>query len=187
MNFKRNLGIGFIFLSIIISAANMNMTGAVIGSSLSNLFSFVALVFFIGGIGLFMSERERKKSIAKLVGLGIPISQINKIEVGIKGTYPISQRKEIYREVETVLDEVKSGTVGGPHNLHVLRGVPPGLGGTSAKRMLEADAKILNKYQGQGGRGTERYIFDNSTRKLLGIAHHARGGRPGDLQWRKRF
>jgi len=61
MNLKRSLGITFIFLSIIISVLNINLTGAVIGSSISNYFSLIAIVFFIGGIGLLM-DRESKKT-----------------------------------------------------------------------------------------------------------------------------
>ena len=58
MNLKRNLGISFVFLAIIISAVNLNITGAIIGSSLSNSFSFVAIIFLVVGV-LLMSQRER--------------------------------------------------------------------------------------------------------------------------------
>ncbi len=101
MNFKRNLGIGFIFLSIIISAANMNMTGAVIGSSLSNLFSFVALVFFIGGIGLLMAGREIKEGgLAKLASDQEITLALRDAGIAVKDQTP---REEKLKEISDTL------------------------------------------------------------------------------------
>ena len=65
MNLKRNLGISFVFLSIIISAVNINITGAVIGSSLSNSFSFIAVIFLVVGV-LLMSGRDGDKDSGNL-------------------------------------------------------------------------------------------------------------------------
>lgn len=58
MDLKKSLGIIFIFLSIIISVSNLNLTGAIIGSSLSNSFSFIAAAFLVVGVLLIMAGRK---------------------------------------------------------------------------------------------------------------------------------
>jgi len=69
----------------------------------------------------------------------------------------------------------------------VLSSIPKSLSGVPSRtKLLEADAKVLNQYEHQSGRGTERYVFDNSTGELLGIAYHPRGN-ARDLKWRRKF
>ena len=192
MNKKKITGFVFIVLAIGIIISNVSVTGAVIGTSTSNSLSLVATVFLLIGAMLLISERRKIESrIEQLVASGVPQSKIGEIQEGIKDEYktlPKDKRKAIYEEVANVVDEVQDGKrVGGIYNLHILSSIPPGLRGTvSAKKILEADAKVLNKYAHQGGRGTERYVFDNDTGELLGIAYHPRGN-PRDLSWRKRF
>jgi|TARA_Y100000310_G_C20586980_1_gene765940 hypothetical protein len=56
---KKILGISFILLGVIISVSNLSITGAVIGSSLSNYFSFLAIAFLLVGVLLMMASRDR--------------------------------------------------------------------------------------------------------------------------------
>jgi len=58
MEKKRILGFVFIILSIGITISNITTTGAVIGTSLSNYFSIVAIVLLIVGI-ILISSRDR--------------------------------------------------------------------------------------------------------------------------------
>lgn len=173
----------------------MDITGAVIGvPNISSGFStiFGIIFIFISVILLISSERRKIESrIEQLVSSGVPRSQIDVIQEGIKYEYkalPKNKRKAIYEEIANVVSEVRgSRRKGGLYELHILNRVPEGLVGVSSgTTLLEADAKILNKYIHQRGRGTERYIFDSSTGKLLGIAYHPRGN-PRQLNWRKRF
>lgn len=41
---------------------------------------------------------------------------------------------------------------------------------------LVADAKAMNKYDNQSGRGCWRYLFDNQTRQYAGIAKEVDNG-----------
>jgi putative component of toxin-antitoxin plasmid stabilization module len=57
---RQLLGSAFILLGVIISVSNLSMTGAVIGSPLSNYFSFLALAFLLVGVLLMKSGIENK-------------------------------------------------------------------------------------------------------------------------------
>jgi|TARA_Y100000031_G_C8140395_1_gene347293 hypothetical protein len=59
MNKKQISGIISIIASFLIVTLNINITGAVIGSSLSNYLSILAIAFFVVGIGLFITSRDR--------------------------------------------------------------------------------------------------------------------------------
>ena len=55
MNKRRILGFVFIATAIIISVSNFSINGAFIGALPVSLFSFIAIVLFIGGVGLLMA------------------------------------------------------------------------------------------------------------------------------------
>tara|TARA_Y100000310_G_C20426027_1_gene689103 strand:- start:22 stop:639 length:618 start_codon:yes stop_codon:yes gene_type:complete len=195
---KRIIGISLIVLSIGIIISNVSITGAVIGTSISNSLSLIAIVFLFIGTMLLISERKTIESkIEQLVASGVTQSEITGIQEGIQAEYktmPKEKRKAIYEEIYKVINEIKSsrgsggsGRSKGTYNLHTFTGIPRGLTEVPPKtKLLGADAKVLNKYVNQKGRGTERYVFDKSTQKLLGIAYHPRGDTE-QLNWRKRF
>lgn len=189
---RKILGIIFIFVAILIIISNLSISGAVIGVSLSNYLSLVALVFFLIGAILLISERRQIEGhIEQLVASGVSRDKINSIQEIIRKHYNglnREQRKEIYQEVASLMEDVQQGNrVGGKYNLHKLSVLPPRLKeNTPSKSVLEGDAKVLNKYSHQGGKGIFRYILDNNTGELLGIAYHPRGN-PRDLKWKVRF
>ncbi len=91
---QKLLGISFILLALIVSVSNISITGAVIGSSLSNYFSFITLVLFIGGIGLLMAGREAKEGNLAELASDSEISSALKKE-GIAGYIPRTEKLEI--------------------------------------------------------------------------------------------
>lgn len=83
MDKKRILGFGLILVAVAIIASNISMTGAVIGTTLSNSMSFIALVFLVVGLGLMMA---RKKSLLeiKVDGTGRTLILTNKFKKAIR-------------------------------------------------------------------------------------------------------
>ena len=90
MEKKRLLGFSFIGLAFVIAINNVTITGAVVGNSLSNLLSLVALVFFLFGsiIVTFYYSRNNKEKIKEVIEkykIGSinavnAVSEINKID-----------------------------------------------------------------------------------------------------------
>lgn len=58
MNKKRVLGFIFIVLAIVIVISNTNITGAVIGTSSSNILSLITLAFLVVGLVLMVYENK---------------------------------------------------------------------------------------------------------------------------------
>lgn len=175
-------------------SSQIGLTGAFIGTEKAgSIGSIIGLILIIGGVvGMMVEERKKIESrIEELVASGVSRNKINLIQERIKENYgdlSKEKRKIIYGELANVISEVQSGKrVGGSYNLHTWNIIPVGLRNTLfTDKILEGDAKILNRYINQDGRGTERYIFDNNTGDILGIAYHPRGN-SRDLRWRFRF
>ena len=187
--------VSFILGIFLLLNAKIGITGAIIGTAgTSSVFSLIlGLVFVIVGIGTFIISERRKieSKIEQLVSSGVPISQIDSIQEGIRDEYrrmSKEKRKAIYKELAGAITEVRLGNrQGGIYELHPIKIIPGGLTGIpKGTRILEADAKVLSRYANQGGAGTERYIFNNSTGDLMGIAYHPRGDAT-ELNWRRRF
>lgn len=183
--------IGMLFLI----NSQANITGAIIGVSLSSGFSFIfGLIFVLVSSFLFISAEKLHitNTIDDLVQLGVPQDKIKSIQKKIRKNYDAlskDARSLIYQETADIIGDVKSGErVGGRYNLHNLSNIPHGLSNTlsSDVKILEGDAKVLSKYQHQKGRGTERYVFNSKDGELLGIAYHPHGDST-DLVWRVRF
>lgn len=186
---KRILGLILVLIGLSLLLMNKTITGNMIGSYYSNSISFIAAVFFL--IGAVLLIAERKKTVEHLLASGVPKLEIDSVQKGIRDEYdkmPNDQRKTLYKETANIMEQVRAGSrAGGTYNLHLLNGIPRHLTGLPpAIRILEGDARVLNHYAGQRGRGTERYIFDSKTSKLLGIAYHPRG-KARDLKWRVKF
>lgn len=85
MNKKRIIGFVFIVLAIGITLSNVSITGAVVGTSISNSFSLVAVIFLIFGFiltfqrdrnyaqeildeGKYVDDTRELKKIARIMG-----------------------------------------------------------------------------------------------------------------------
>lgn len=184
----------FVIGILLLINPQLDIIGTVIGVSVSSRFcSIVGFIFvFISLLLLISDERKYKTKTIDDLESGVSKDTIDSIQEGIKEQYskmPKETRKSLYQETASIMREVQDGKrSGGAYNLHILRLIPHGLRKTvpTNKRLLEGDAKVLCGYEHQGGRGTERYIFDSDTGDLLGIAYHPRGN-PRDLNWRVRF
>ena len=173
-----------------------NITGSVIKDFyLSSNFSFfLGVVFILASVVLFTTSvrsREATRTIEELLDLGVNEDEIDLIEERTnqycKSNHINSEKKkEIYREIASVIKAVNRGEK--TNNSHLYYSMPRGIAQSipeGTEKIVSLDAREFNEY-GQGrGRGSERYIFDVKTKKLLGVATHA--GKNNDLRWRIRF
>ncbi|MBU2496746.1 MAG: hypothetical protein KJ767_01660 [Nanoarchaeota archaeon] len=117
MNGKRITGFLFIILAIVITISNINITGAVTGTSTSNLLSLVALVFTIIGIVLLISEKTPEQKIEDIIeqykdgqiDSVYAVAQINKI-IPIQGVkYRTGKQHTILGERNAYPIDLKTG------------------------------------------------------------------------------
>ncbi len=103
MNKKRFFGIAFIILSFLIVLFNVSLTGAVIGTSFSNISSLVAVIFFI--VGILLIKGSKLENLAKkIMDSGAVITDPKKLKkIAIKMGYEGRNVKEGYQ----ILDENK--------------------------------------------------------------------------------
>jgi len=183
--------IGFVLLNY----SESDITGAVIGTSArSGLNLIIGLFFVLVSVVLFTSSKKQHivSTIEELVKLGVPKQKIDVIQTEIKRHYTKmnkEERAEVYQETADVIKYVKSSPkLGEKYHTHIMAGTPKGLSNNLPKDvvLLEADAPVLNRYEHQKGRGTERYIFDADSKELLGVGYHPRGD-ARDIKWRVRF
>ena len=192
----RLLGFLFLTLGLVGFVSNFSVTGAVVGISSSSLRSLISLVLFFMGVTLLISERRHVKSrIEELVKAGISPELINSAQRSIMSNerMPKSERRGLYNEMATVMKLFKEGernsknSALSSYNLHKLHGVPPNLSGIkSGTTLYAADAKVINRHSHMTRRGNVRYIFDDSTGDILGIAYHPTD-HPDDYRWRIKF
>jgi hypothetical protein len=166
---KKILGISFILLGVIISVSNLSITGAVIGSSLSNYFSFIALIFFIGGIGLLMADiritgNQRIEEVINQYQVGSidvihAVSEINKIDPIQAVRYRTGKQHSIVGNLNAYTTGLKSGKAAEELAMtaYLLAGKNNPIGarnsnieiakGISTKHYMEGFKKVLGKFK----------------------------------------
>jgi hypothetical protein len=195
MKLKKTLGFTFLILSIGFTIPNIKITGAIIGSSTSSFLGILAMVFLFVGSTLLINREKKEvlRTIDKLVQGGTSLGKIENIQDSIRKNckhLSKNERKEVYNEIAEVMEEINSGKRnGGKYNLHILKYHPTQLSGISKEdTILEADAKIFNKYTGSKRRGANRYVFDSKTGEILGVGYEpSTGSSTNNLKWLIKF
>ena len=95
---KSTIGILFITISILIAFSNLTIVGAVVGISISNSLSWIAIVFFIVGI-LFVVREEKEGNLAlKVMESGAVIDNSKRLKrIANKMGYGYKKVKEGYK------------------------------------------------------------------------------------------
>lgn len=138
-------------------------------------------------------RHERKKTIDSLLKIGVHMQEINKVYHFIREKYaPLKpydpekiNRKAIYREIADVMKEVYSNEKSNTYDFEILKGqnIPKIFEG---ERPLTGKAKYINHIYSQNRRGCYRYVFNPSTKKMLGIAYHP-NGENANYKWELKF
>lgn len=181
--------LGFVKIAAGLLLMEATLTGMAVGEGFEmNLTSYMGLILFVAGIlVVFISGR---RNIERVAAEGTKVALSFRMRKSMKKIYgPLSKKDEekIEEEMSNILDELKEGDYGGRYNLHVISKSLPSLGYSGNRRIVSADGKVINKIAGQKRRGTERYLIDKTTGKIVGIAYHSKSGDFNDLKLRMSF
>ena len=97
---KKSLGFIFILLSVVIIISNAKITGAIIGNSLSNSLSFIAVILF--GVGVFLIITERLEN-------GVVSSRVKTDPLLTRVAEEVGKREAISRDVNHLITELNKG------------------------------------------------------------------------------
>lgn len=108
MNQRRIFSLVLIYLSIIITFSNVSITGAVVGSGLSNLMGFLALVFFVVGVFLMVLRPSRAIRTSGIENRVVG-SRVKKDPLLLRAAQSLGNKAS--RDVNHLIEELNRGHV----------------------------------------------------------------------------